>query len=155
MLRIIFISLMILFTLFGCKKEEAAKLTSLGDQAYEEGYIWSSIKYYKQALDMIPSDDEKWCKLGISYATVKQYEDAAKCFQKAYNLKPNNPKYFHLQAEVLNAVGAFKEALGFMDKSCQMGYTRACSRMLEIVSENSNRTYGLQVPPPSMESFFR
>lgn len=47
-----------------------------------------AIPYYEKALAIRPTYTRGWLNLGISYANLNRYEDAARAYLQALNLNP-------------------------------------------------------------------
>ncbi len=66
----------------------------------EPGYPKEAEELLKMALALDPNDFAVYHNLGVVYNTIGRYKEAEKCFEKAYQLKPNNSAILRLLLSV-------------------------------------------------------
>ena len=106
------------------KAFETDRLNNLGVEEMKNGNISRAISYYKQALDVIPKNDDALLNLAICYNKMGQYNDAIQLCLKAIKIDPNRAggyrtigdAYFY-QSDMYNVVKWYKEAANRGDAS--------------------------------------
>ena len=75
------------------KSTEARSLPSDGNQ---EAFIRSMVDRLAIRMENKPGDLEGWLKLGRSYKVLGEYDKAARAYEKALALAPDNPEVHKL-----------------------------------------------------------
>lgn len=96
----------------------AAPSEPVPDAIYDEGTAFFHAENYPAALarftkvlDINPSLDKAWNAKGVTYAKLGRYGDALRCYEKALQFSPDNPKYLaNREKSILKGSGdTFKE----------------------------------------------
>ena len=70
----------------------------------------AAIREYQEEIRINPRDFRAFTNMGILYYEAKQLEDSARCFQKAIELKPDDPRGYYQLATVYKMMGRDEEA---------------------------------------------
>ena len=63
-----------------------------------------------------PSEPENWMELGLCYYKQERIKEALTSFEKASEIKPDNPLAWANQISILSEIGRFKECHELIDK---------------------------------------
>ena len=83
---------------------------ALGRVARREGHWAESIPYFEQALALDPRNVELLYAAGVTYASLQQFPAALKLFDRALDIKPNDPDMMASKARIYQAQGNLQEA---------------------------------------------
>lgn len=105
---------------FENKYEQAAetdRINNLGVAEYQNRNIEMAMSYFKQALNVMPQNDDALINLGICYCEMKKYDEAIKLYQKAIQIHPDRDAgykemgiIFYQKSDMPNAIKWWKEA---------------------------------------------
>ncbi len=84
-----------------------------GDQAYAQGDIAKTLKFYKKGLNLYPGHYEAWYNLGNIYVVYEDYYSAVKSYQNAIK---HNPKFVMAR---MNLGIVYSESMGFFDEAIE------------------------------------
>ena len=106
------------------KAFETDRLNNLGVAEFRKGNVSKAISYYKQALDVMPHNDDALINLASCYNKIGQYKDAFKLCLKAIQIDPNRAEgyrtigdSFYCQSDFHNVIKWYGEAANRGDKS--------------------------------------
>jgi TolB-like protein/Flp pilus assembly protein TadD len=87
---------------------------ALGRVAQMEGHWDQTILYFEQALTLDPGNVELIGVAAFNYAVLKQFPAALKLYDRALDIKPNDPELMALKASIYQAQGKLQEAARFL-----------------------------------------
>lgn len=85
------------------------------------GNAKQAIKYYDSLLTLDNSQDDIWADKGIALNSMKYFTKAQKCFDRAVELKPDNPYYWELCGENACDLKNYKASIYYFEKTIQLG----------------------------------
>ena len=103
---------------------ETDRLNNLGVMAFKRGNIDMAISYYKQALDIMPQNDDALINLASCYNKTGQYDDAIQLCLSAIQIHPNRAEgyrtigdSYYYQSDISNVIKWYREAASRGDTS--------------------------------------
>ena len=87
---------------------------ALGRVVRLEGHDDQSIPYFEQALTLDPGNVELIKAAAYTYAILKQFPAALKLYDRALDIKPNDPELMAYKASIYQAQGKLQEAARFL-----------------------------------------
>lgn len=98
--------------------DEPTHYLALGRVLSRQNKSWQKVEVMTSALERMPNEVSIWNELGEAHLRMRQWEAAAKAFERSAELKPENSDahYFH---------GLALERSGYKDES-KLAYERAC-----------------------------
>ena len=106
------------------KASETDRLNNLGVDEMKNGNISMAITYYKQALDIMPQNDDALVNLAICYNKMGKFDDAIQLCLKAIQIDPDRAggyrtigDSYYYQSDVNNVIKWYKEAANKGDTS--------------------------------------
>ena len=87
---------------------------ALGRVLRLEGHDDQSIPYFEQALTLDPGNVELIKAAAFTYAILKQFPAALKLYDRALDIKPNDPELMAYKASIYQAQGKLQEAARFL-----------------------------------------
>ena len=87
---------------------------ALGRVVRLEGHDDQSIPYFEQALTLDPGNVELIRAAAFTYAILKQFPAALKLYDRALDIKPNDPELMAYKASIYQAQGKLQEAARFL-----------------------------------------
>lgn len=99
--------------------------------AYENSNNTSkALKYLDEAKNINFKDSKdyrEWCIIGIGYWSIKNYENAVECFNKAINLNPNNENVYGLFAGLYVSQNNYNKVIEYTRKMISLNPNNAKS----------------------------
>ena len=83
---------------------------------FEEGFL------HHEAMKISPSDSEVWNHKGIYFYSLRQYDEAIKCFSRATDLDPKNANAWYNKGGAMEDLGKKAEADEAYARAKEMGF---------------------------------
>lgn len=80
------------------------------------GDIDKATRLFKKVVEIQPDNGEAWQQLGVIYSHNRQFSQAKKAMEAAYQSEPDNPEYMDGLATILAQTGDFIGAAGLYEK---------------------------------------
>ena len=115
--------------------EDTEAISMLAQIAKDEGKYKLAIKYWKECLDIQPDKVEIMNNIGVSYAILTSYGQAAVWYKKALEIDNNYAlAYFNL-ATALYEIGELKESLQNAEKAMELDPTTHAPQALSLIKQ--------------------
>jgi Flp pilus assembly protein TadD len=95
-------------------------MNNLGISYIDLGQYQQAIKYFQEALRIMPDDAKTWNSLGVAYDELGQYQQAIGCFQEALRIKPDNAKTWNNLGVTSGKLGQLKQAIGYFQEALRI-----------------------------------
>jgi tetratricopeptide (TPR) repeat protein len=116
-----------------------AQLIDYADRLFRERKYLQSEKAYLEVLKINHKNVTAYSRLGMIYATLKNYDDAIECFQIACRLAPGGASFHNLglvlyeNRNYVKSIAAFEKAIMFEPSSLRyLGLAKAHQKMANI-----------------------
>jgi len=119
MKKIYFIVITLFIGSFAVQAQQKSKLVEKADNLFDRLEYLKAIEYYKKAIDKGQADTYVYRKLADAYYNIFDAENAVKYYEKIID-KTNDPEVFYRYAQMLKAIGKFKESEKWMQKFAEM-----------------------------------
>lgn len=107
--------------------ERARQLDPQGNASFYIAYIQGilkqyeeSLKNYKQFTDLYPEDPNGWHNLGWTYERLQNYEEAARCYDRAIKVDGNYVISFIGKGNSLVSLQRYEEALPYFEEAIKL-----------------------------------
>ena len=119
-----------------------------------EGLSDQSIPYLEQALTLDPANVELVIAAASNYAVLKQFPAALRLYDRALDIKPNDPELMAYKASIYQAQGNLQEAAKFLSginetsswfpfgtKAGQLQYERNYGELIRLLQARSTQSH--------------
>ena len=113
---------------------------ALGRIARREGHWDESIAYFERALALDPRNVDFLMEAAQTYGMLRQFPAALKLYDRALDIKPNDPDLMAAKASIYQAQGNLQEAAKFL--SGINGQTSWMLFYIKITQLRLERNYG-------------